>query len=269
MSWASLSGANAPVVRESAAESERFGLAIARLDVADGVDPVAGLEQVSRAIQDDLADVIVLRYPARHVGWFAALHASGRDLLHADTLGYWALRVGDGRQPPTHPETVVHLEPILHPRKIDEFMSAVFRDYNNHYAANPLFDRTLALAGYREWARRSASAGGTVAVTADGTAGSDLTALATTTSHPATADSAAHTEIELAGVLPGHQRRGLYATLLSGCEQLATTAGSSLVTISTQTHNTSVQRAWTRYGFEPVTTFTTVHVLRPGLLRRS
>lgn len=75
------------------------------------------------------------------------------------------------------------------------------------------------------------------------------------------------TEILLAGVVSGSQGRGLYAHLLRAVEDRALARGAAEVVISTQGHNTRVQRAWARYGFEPVQTFLTVHLVRSRLLR--
>ena len=71
------------------------------------------------------------------------------------------------------------------------------------------------------------------------------------------------TEIELAGVVPAEQGRGRYGHLLAAVEDAST---SKRLVISTQGHNTGVQRAWARYGFEPVHTLLTVHLVTPGLL---
>jgi len=42
---------------------------------------------------------------------------------------------------------------------VDEVVGAAFSDYGSHYASNPLFDPTAALAGYQEWARASIDRG--------------------------------------------------------------------------------------------------------------
>lgn len=259
MSWGGLTGGDSPELRDSAVETRRFGLSCARLEVptdAPGT-PDDLLGQVTDALVNSDADLVVLRHPSAYVGWFAALRATGRDLIQADTLLYWRLRVGAGRRRPRDEALRVDLDPELDRAAVERFVGQVFVDYDNHYAADPMLDADLALTGYRDWAQRSAASGGAVAVrTGDG----DLVALATTSSNDDV------TEIELAGVLPAHRRRGVYALLVAGCEDLAAAQGSELLVISTQAHNTSVQRAWARYGFEPVAAFSTVHALRPGLL---
>ena len=68
-------------------------------------------------------------------------------------------------------------------------------------------------------------------------------------------------EILLAGVGPPWQGRGVYSSLLWAVEDFAADRGLSSVYISTQAHNTRVQRSWARFGFTPVAAFETVHAM--------
>nr|BFE86349.1 hypothetical protein GCM10020093_089500 [Planobispora longispora] len=79
-------------------------------------------------------------------------------------------------------------------------------------------------------------------------------------------DDGDRTEILLAGVVPAAQGRGLYTHLLGAVEERALGRGSAEVVISTQEHNTRVQRAWTRYGFQPSHAVVTVHAVRNRLM---
>jgi GNAT superfamily N-acetyltransferase len=261
VSWHELFRGTAVSCRRSALESDRFGVDVDRLTVPAGVDvPTSSL---LFQVAESSADVIVLRYPADRVELFAELLDTGRTPIFADTLVYWRLRVGSGQQVAADPAVTVisapagqGAGPIVGDDQLDDLIGDVFGDYRNHYLANPLFDRDRALAGYQEWARHSARAGGVVALRA----GADVLALATT------GRTEGVVEIELAGVRAAARGRGLYALLLAGVEELAARAGASEVLISTQAHNVSVQRAWVRYGFEPVASFTTVHLVRAGLM---
>ncbi|MFL6158266.1 MAG: GNAT family N-acetyltransferase [Marmoricola sp.] len=251
MSWADLLGEDQPALRASASETARFGLAVDRLLVADGASlDDAGVVALAATSQ---ADLVVLRYPARRVGLFAGLLAGGRDVLLADQLVYWRLRTGTGRAPAADPRLTVGPPPA---GATADLVGEIFTGYGNHYLADPVLDPGAALAGYQEWAVASAGGDGALALLLD----SEPVGLATTSSEPGTV------EIELAGVLGAHQGQGLYAHLLAGIEAGAAAAGAEQVVISTQAHNTGVQRAWARYGFEPVVTFCTVHLLRAGLL---
>ncbi len=135
-------------------------------------------------------------------------------------------------------------------------VSGIFAAYGSHYSANPLFGATEALAGYQEWALRSAAEGRCLAL---GTADAYL-GLATLD------ERGPRTEILLAGVVPEVQGRGLYAHLLKGIEDGTLARGADEILISTQGHNTRVQKAWARYGFEPVRAVLTVHLVKSRLI---
>ncbi len=242
------------VVAPSLYESVRFGVSVDRVTVSGAAG--AELPEVLAAVDGSDADVVVLRYPAREVGWFAELAAGERRAVFADSLVYWSLRVGEGRAPEPDPGLTAAVETAIEDSLVDELVADIFGDYGNHYFANPLFDRALALAGYQEWARRSIAAAG--AVTLRGPSG--VVALGTIAHTPSM------TEIELAGVVAAEQGKGRYGHLLAAMEDAAAAAGSTRLVISTQGHNTGVQRAWSRYGFEPVHTLVTVHLIRAGLL---
>ncbi|MGW4637550.1 GNAT family N-acetyltransferase [Sphaerisporangium sp. NPDC004334] len=210
------------------------------------------LPGVREAILASTAEVLVLRYPAEHVTWFAELTGLGRTAVFADALVYWRLDAGRGRPP--EPSPGLGTRPIGRAAEVEDLVGAIFSGYANHYAANPLFTTVQAVAGYREWALRSAEEGRCLGLHDLG--GQALLGLATLD------EDGPATEILLAGVVPSAQGRGLYAHLLKGVEDRAVAHGAARVVISTQAHNVRVQRAWARYGFEPVRTVLTVHLLR-------
>ncbi|MGI5156881.1 GNAT family N-acetyltransferase [Microbispora sp. CA-102843] len=231
-------------------ESARFGRPVERLTVP-AASP-APLPAVCEAVARSQADVVILRYPAEHVGWFAGLTALGRTAVLADTLVYWRLRAGEGRAP--RPEPGLRADGPPGAADVRAFVRRTFAAYGNHYLANPLFDPAAAAEGYEEWALGSAARGG--CVTLRGPDG--VLALATVE------EDGPRTEILLAGVTPAAQGRGVYAHLLRAVEDRAVSRGAGEVVISTQAHNTRVQRAWARYGFEPVHALLTVHLIRPS-----
>ncbi|MFC7381537.1 GNAT family N-acetyltransferase [Sphaerisporangium rhizosphaerae] len=231
-------------------ETARFGRTVERLTVT--ADSPARLDDVREAILASTAEVLVLRYPAEHVTWYAGLTGLGRTALFADALVYWHLVAGRGRPPEPSPD--LGTRPISGAVEVEDLVDAIFSGYANHYAANPLFTAAQATAGYREWALRSAEEGHCLALHDPGTQA--LLGLATLD------EDGPATEILLAGVVPSAQGRGLYGHLLKGVEDRALARGATRVLISTQAHNVRVQRAWSRYGFEPVRTVLTVHLLR-------
>lgn len=256
MSWSDLLGSGRPTLRASASESDRFGIAVDRLLVRDGA--AAEDAEICAVLAASTADLVVLRYPARRVGLFASLLRGDRDVLLADQLIYWRLAIGAGRRPASQAGvgTAALGGGAEAELLVESLVGEIFTDYGNHYLADPVLDPAAALLGYQEWAASSAADDGTLVLQLDGAAAG----LATTSFADGTL------EIELAGVLAAHQGQGLYAHLLAGVEALAADLGAEQVVISTQAHNTGVQRAWARYGFEPAVTFATVHLLRRGLL---
>ena len=136
-------------------------------------------------------------------------------------------------------------------------MAAAFREYRNHYSSNPLLDDSVTLMAYVEWAgmaldRRSP----TFIVEEDGVS----RGLATVT-----AEDPDEWEIELAGVEPEAQGRGLYRELLAAVGTAARASGARRIVISTQAQNIRVQRIWARQGWVPIDSFDTVHLVN-GLL---
>lgn len=254
MGWDDVMEAEAVVAVGSPLESARFGCSVERLTVPAAAG--SPFPEVRAAVLRSAADVIVLRYPAEHVGWFAELTSLGRTAVFADSLVYWRLRAGRGRAPVPSPD--LRAGP-LRPEEAGEPVSRIFAEYGNHYRANPLFAAADVLAGYREWALRSAGDGGCLALRDRGTG--NVLGLATLE------DAPARTEILLAGVVPEARGRGVYAHLLRAVEERVLDRAAPEIVISTQGHNTRVQRAWARYGFEPARTVLTVHLIRSPLPR--
>ncbi|MGI5287069.1 GNAT family N-acetyltransferase [Nonomuraea polychroma] len=242
------------VSRESPLESARFGRSIERLTVPDGAD--VSLSAVRDAVRESAADILILRYPADRVDWFAGLLAiPGRDAIFADCLTYWRLGAGAGRQ---LKPTTLRTSGIVGTDLVRSLVADIFRAYGNHYLANPLLDFAGALAGYQEWALQSVREERCLTLRDEET--DEILGLATLN------ETDFRTEILLAGVVSRAQGRGLYAHLLKGVEDRTLARGAAEIEISTQAHNVRVQRAWARYGFEPIRALITVHLVRTSLV---
>lgn len=253
MSWRELGAGSVPTLRHSDAESTRFRLQVDRLTVPlESETNAADLRQLAARSE---ADVIVLRYPAARVDLAAEMLRTGRTVIFADTLTYWSLAAGAGRALPESTRLRASVTTLL-PSVVDELVADIFADYANHYRSNPLFGHAEALAGYQEWAR------GAISQTQPATLWEEDRVIGVAT----VAMAEDHVEIELAGIRAAAQGRGAYAHLLAATERLALSQGRSRLWISTQGHNTNVQRAWARHGFEPQASFVTLHLVREGLL---
>lgn len=274
MSWDGLRG-NGVTRADSPVESARFGVSMSRLtvgrDSCAGGRPGLGSEQslareVTDLLQADPADVVVVRYPAESLALAAAVARSGRQVLAAGSLTYWSAATGDI----TSPTPVPGLEVDSLSRLPDEaervavvevVVADSFSGYGNHYAANPLLDPDAALAGYQEWARRSALANPDDALVL--LLDRRVVGLATLLDSEA---PDAHVEVLLAGLTADAQGRGRYGTLFAGIVRAARARGRREVVISTQSHNVRVQRAWARLGLRPFAAVETVHAVRAGAI---
>ncbi|MGW7687142.1 N-acetyltransferase [Kribbella sp. NPDC054772] len=247
MSWYDALEAGELTVRPSVDAAKRFGVSIDRMCVsASSGTPLA---EVLAAVEKSTADVIVLRYPARETTWFAALANGPRQALLADTVVCWSLPVGKGRRPAPLAGFTAQLEPQAADDVVDDLVADVFGDSGNHYCSDPVFDRSRALAGRQEWARRRIADAGAVVLR-----GPDRRVLALA----AIDQQRSWTEVQLAGVVPAEQGRRRYGHLLAAVEDVCATRR---LVVTTQTHQTGIQRIWARYGFEPVHNLLTVHLV--------
>ena len=276
MSWDQLL-APGLTVRDSPAETERFGCSIQRVTIGPGpVEPAALLAQIEHLP----ADVLVVRYDAARLELPGTFARSRRAVVPAGTLTYWEKPVSDTAPsapppaPPAAPSGVAVVPANTMGIEAPEGLAAVtavvreivltsFEDYGNHYSANPLLDPAAALAGYQEWAVRSLmdDPGNVLVMTEH----DKPVGMATLEPGPDGHDL----EILLAGLVPAAQGRRLYASLLQACEVVAAARGASRLVISTQVHNVRVQRAWAREGLRPFAAVETVHLIDRDLLLAS
>jgi RimJ/RimL family protein N-acetyltransferase len=259
MSWDQLLEAGV-VVRDSPVETSRFGCSIERVTIGPG--PV-DVDRLLALIQDLSADVLVVRYDAARLELPGTFARSNRAVVPAGTLTYWEKAVSVTEPPaPSNIEVLsadeLDLETVS--GLVRGIVRASFSGYGNHYTANPLLDRSAALAGYEDWAVGSLNDDPhNVLVLLDQGEPIGLATL-----EPGA--DAGHLEILLAGLVPAAQGKRLYEALLHACERVAASRGSQRVVISTQVHNVRVQRAWARHGLRPFAAIETIHLIDRALL---
>jgi hypothetical protein len=206
-------------------------------------------------------ELLIVRWPTRMVTLGAAAAASQRAIIPADVLMYWEVPASQ-----LQPDPVALTERSLRTavptgadpatrRALKHVVRDSFRDYGNHYTANPRLDRELALAGYVDWATRSLAEDPEDVVLL--MHGDEPVGVATLTVGGGGDDL----EILLAGLTGVTQGQGWYHHLLAGVGDQARARGCTRVIISTQAHNLRVQRAWARAGFRPFGAVTTVHAM--------
>lgn len=261
MSWTDLMVTDEPSLSSSELERARFGYTFDRAVVPEAMDREVGRDWLTRALSESGADIVVARYPSRYVEWFADLRTCGRDLLHADTLVYWQMGLDPIPETmlPRHDDAVT-VEDHLDATTVEHLVLEGFADYPSHYRANPLLDPDAIRDGYVEWATSIARSGDGF-----GLRHRDHGVVGFAVQTPSTD----HAEVLLAAVRPHVRGVGLYHHAFAACARRARERGLRRLVSSTQAHNLAGQRAWTRFGLEPVGAFTTVHAVRPGLLRPS
>lgn len=259
MSWDQLNTSEVSL-EPSRSETVRFGHAVDRLTVGFDWQNVCSRVRLGELLRELLASskarTIILRYPTAAVFVPRELGEPDRSLYPAGSLLYWE-HVGpfpsslDG-------VTVLHSPGI--PDGVMSQLRAViadsFQGYVNHYSANPLIDENVIADGYLEWAESTIldQNNRIFLISVD-----DDVAGAAVVECP---EGSSHWEIQLAGMITSAQGKGHYARLVNGVLAAACGAGVPRVVISTQAHNTRVQRAWARLGFVPFASIDTVHLVR-------
>lgn len=259
MSYAQLIGSTSlpNALIPSPLETSRFGLRVGRLHLGrcDGIQA----EQIVALVQGSDLDVVVLRYPAKAVTWFATLTTAGYEVIHADTLVYYRRSL----TPPPPPLDALTMRPASDADLglVEGLVTDMFDGYGNHYLSNPLFRREQVLVGYVEWATSYVAKGaGYAGVLLECSSDRSVVGLATVENGPPG-------EIALAGLRSAHRGQGLYPVLLRAAGLHLAAEGCSEMVISTQIHNVPAIRAWSSNAFRFDSAFQTVHLVRPGLLR--
>lgn len=242
-------------VRRSDLETDRFGYRVGRMTIGPGI---IGGDELLGNIQEDTSEVLIVRYDAARLDLPAILARSRRVVLPAGTLTYWEKQVGaieESRASDLEVRAADASQVETTSRLVREIIRSSFKDYGNHYTANPLFNRSAALAGYEDWAVRSLVDDPRNVLVM--TAREEPIGLATL--EPA--GGSGHLEVLLAGLVAAAQGKGSYPTLLQACASVAAARGADRMIISTQAHNLRAQRAWARQGLRPYAAIETVHLI--------
>lgn len=239
-----------PAVQLSEVESLAAGFVIGRMDVPTSA--VVTAAEIQQAILESPAEVTFLRYPSIQARWAAEISHPGLVVLQADTLLYFENRAS------VYPAGKVKLQPAGHDDSgaITSTLADVFRDYANHYSANPLLRHVDVSQAYINWAL-------------PGLGDSDRQVLLAT----ATADVIVgiavldvrddeFDEVLLAGIVQDSRSQGYYRSLVESIINMAASTGKDRILISTQASNIQAMRTWSGIGFRPVLSLNTLHIMK-------
>ena len=259
MTWQAMCVATEPRYFHSDTESKRFGLSISRLEIPNDSDHDLSWKFTSDLIKASNDDVIIMRYPSRFSDWFAKLIYTDRDVIHADTLIFWSANTD------TIDTSEYHIEPYeadwesTVDDEILELTRSAFTRFSNHYAANPLFDHSLAAEGYVEWTERVAENGHLLVLRDENRAA---------ISYRISTLVDGVWEGIVAGTLPSARRGGAFVKALQESAKKAKELGAESIVVSSQVQNIGTSRTYAKYlPLLPYAAFNTIHIVRKGLLR--
>jgi len=236
--------------RWSELESTRFKLDTYRFE-ADTVS-----EPLLSAIEESNADLVILRVPVTELKNVHLLRALGAHPLVADTLVYYTYNCSEAVPSPASNHRVeIRTATAGDTQSVESLCTEIFRDYENHYASNPLLGWDVVSQAYSEWA--------TDYVAQDEDNGRQcwvasvknrIVAFATTRVEQDTC------EIVLNGVSKSLQGQGIYRALVAHVQAQARSLGCTTVFSSTQIGNLAPQRVWAHQGFFLSKAVNTIHL---------
>ena len=245
-----------PIIEESAVESKRFGFSIGRLLIPFD-SQISDMDIATMCSQAALELVIVRANSTRNSLAESLLSLTSHRSLHADSLLYF----GQPLSPPASEQSqnsAVSSMGVLKESERESFLGLVretFASYTNHYSANSLLPKSLALEGYVEWASSLIdSAEGHVFVARNNQ--EELV------SFIAVQPSGQTAEIILNGTSPAAQGLGIYPTLLNYVRSELFNLGFTELVTSTQSSNSNVIKVWIAGGFNYLAAINTFHVMR-------
>ena len=244
-------------IQESESETRRFGFTVTRATVPLG--NAASDDDVVAAVKSSASDLVIVRFDERRKALGQLLRRiPGVECIHADTLVYYEWNV---RRPQSPAANLGNLT-IMQTRSLNDIAGVLresFKDYRNHYSANPRLAASVTVTAYEEWASnllRNETSRAFVArdETSGEVTGFVLLSLAET-------DRIA--EVALNAVRPAAQRGGVYSALMRAAAEYLVGLGTiDRLYISTQSENLAVIAAWQKLGLKPFLSLETHHVMR-------
>ena len=245
-----------PIIGESAVESQRFGLSIGRLLVPFD-SPISDKEIAGLCSESIFKLVFVRAHSSRNLLAESLSFLPAHRSLHADSLLYFgqslsALNTVHNVNPAV--SSMGTLKESEH-QSFLELVRETFASYVNHYSANSLLPKHLALDGYVEWAS-------TLLNNTQGHIFVARNSQEQLLSFIAIQSEGETGEIILNGTSPSAQGLGIYSSLLGFvCSELFNLGFHELVT-STQSSNSNVIKVWINSGLNYLAAINTFHVIK-------
>lgn len=231
-------------------ESARFDLNIHRGNL-DWVD----IEALKKYDSEYRPDVIIVRIPVTEQQYLHQLSELNKEVIFADTLVYYHIDIQQYQ-----PKAIRNTEYIFKRGSIEDIdelravVPVIFEGYTNHYSSNPQLNKQKVSEGYSEWALSFLDGQNkTCFLLYDK---NKLIAFANCSLHNEEAEGV------LYGVLPEYSGKGIYSDLIRYTQSYFKNEGANQMEVSTQIQNYTVQRVWTREGFELSHAFNTIHLNR-------
>ena len=236
----------APGVRLSPLDIERFGLVIAR---ADGLTALE-LPAVLDFCKSNQVQMLIARSGVEDATTTHALESAS--FLLMDTLVYYERDLASSPVQPGGTEEIHVLGPDDAAR-VEWIARECFQDYLGHYHADPRLDRDACTEVYASWARSSCENAGPDAFVL--VTGSPRLEGFSTFRRTASGEG----ELLLGAVLPAARGKGLYRQMtMAGMFRLQESGTKRFVT-STHLGNWGAQAAWSAAGLRPFRAYHTFH----------
>lgn len=245
-----------PLIEESAIESLRFGMTIGRLLIPFG-SSISEKEVAMLCSESSFKLVFVRAHSSRNLLAESLSSLPAHRSLHADSLLYFRKSLHGMNSSSTANPAVSSMGP-LRESEHQAYLNLVretFVSYVNHYSANSLLPKHLALEGYVEWAS-------TLLINKQGHIFVARNEQEQLLSFAAIQSDGPTGEIILNGTSPSAQGLGIYPTLLGYiCSELCGLGIDELVT-STQSSNSNIVKVWINSGFNYLAAINTFHVIK-------
>ena len=229
-------------------ETKRFGVTCAHVKI-----PGSNLEDINLAAKEYGVAMISTRLDVIDFPRIHALETDGYQLM--DTLVYYQGSLSK-REDPLGLAQGLSIRLASFPDKdtISAVAREAFRNYIDHFHADPRLDNDAADQVYVQWAQTSVSniSEGTPVLIAEKN-GEIVGFLTMRLGNPEEG------EIVLNGIHPEHQNSGIYTCLLKQSKNVLADLGAKRVTISTQINNYAAQKVWARNGLVHERSFYTFH----------